>query len=51
VDPAALRGLVPGEMRRVRMRVDGVFSLVSAYLSNDIATARRAEAGPGGAGR
>jgi hypothetical protein len=51
VDPTALRGLVPGEMRRVRMRVDGVPSLVSAYLSNDIATARRAEAPPGGAGR
>jgi hypothetical protein len=48
VDPAALRGLVPGEMRRVPMRVDGVPPLVSATLSEDFATARRADAGGAG---
>jgi hypothetical protein len=51
VDPAALRGLVPGEMRRVAIRVEGVPPLVNAYLSEEIATVRRTEAGPGGGGR
>ncbi|MGE0158832.1 MAG: YbbR-like domain-containing protein [Gemmatimonadales bacterium] len=52
VDPESLRGLEEGEMRRVRIRVDGVPPLVSAYLSADVATARRAEGSPGGgAGR
>jgi YbbR domain-containing protein len=48
VDPESLRGLQPGEMRRVRIRVDGVPPLVRAFLSSDVATVRRAEAAPGG---
>jgi YbbR domain-containing protein len=48
VDPESLRGLQPGEMRRVRVRVEGVPPLVSAFLSSDVATARRAETQPGG---
>jgi len=48
VDPESLRGLQPGEMRRVRIRVEGVPPLVSAFLSSDVATARRAETPPDG---
>jgi hypothetical protein len=48
VDPESLRGLQPGEMRRVRIRVEGVPPLVRAFLSSDVATARRAETPPGG---
>jgi hypothetical protein len=48
VDPESLRGLQPGEMRRVRIRVEGVPPLVRAFLSSDVATARRAEGSPGG---
>jgi YbbR domain-containing protein len=48
VDPESLRGLQPGEMRRVRILVEGVPPLVSAFLSSDVATVRRAETPPGG---
>jgi hypothetical protein len=47
VDPESLRGLQPGEMRRVRIQVEGVPPLVTAFLSSDVATARRAETPPG----
>jgi hypothetical protein len=50
VDPESLRGLEPGEMRRVRIRVEGVPPLVTAVLSSDVATARRADGLPGGGG-
>jgi len=51
VDPESLRDVQPGEMRRVRIRVEGVPPLVSAFLSSDVATARRAETPPvGGVG-
>lgn len=50
VDPEALRGLEPGEMRRVRIQVEGVPPLVSAFLSSEVATARRADGPPGGGG-
>ena len=50
VEPESLRGLEPGEMRRVRIRVEGVPPLVTAILSSDVATARRADGPPGGGG-
>lgn len=50
VDSASLLGLQPGEIRRVRIRVDGIPPLVSAFLSSDVATVRRVEPPPAGGG-
>ena len=50
VDPESLRGLQPGEMRRVRIQVNGVPPLVRAFLSSDVATARHADVPPAGGG-
>jgi YbbR domain-containing protein len=50
VDPESLRGLERGEMRRVRVGVEGVPPLVTALLSSDVVTARRTDAAPGGGG-
>jgi hypothetical protein len=50
VDPESLRGLERGEMRRVRVGIDGVPPLVTAVLSSDVVTARRADAPSGGGG-
>jgi YbbR domain-containing protein len=50
-EPESLRGLERGEMRRVRLRVDGVPPLVTAQLSSDVVTARSAEPAQGGGGR
>ena len=50
VDPESLRGLQPGETRRVRIRVEGVPPLVRAFLSSDVATVRRADPPAGGGG-
>ncbi|MDH3423566.1 MAG: hypothetical protein OEN00_11285, partial [Gemmatimonadota bacterium] len=41
VPPESLAGMVPGEVRRVRLQVDGVPALVTAYPSTEVVTVRR----------
>ena len=42
VAPEALRGMAPGEERRVTVRIQGVPSLVTAMVRNEMVTVRRA---------
>lgn len=50
VSPEALRGLAPGETRRVPLTVEGVPPLIAAYTETDAVTARRASGSAGGGG-
>ena len=46
--PEDLDGMLPGEERRVPLRVEGVPELVTAVPATDVVTVRRAAEGPGG---
>lgn len=47
VAPELLRGMVPGEERRVPVRVEGVPNLVSVEMPEDVVTVHRAPERPG----
>jgi hypothetical protein len=42
VAPEALRGLVPGEIRRVRLEISGLPPLITAYPSTETVMVRSA---------
>jgi hypothetical protein len=41
VAPESVRGMEPGEVRRVRLQVDGLPPLIRAYPSTEVVTVRR----------